>query len=130
MMRRRVARIELHRSCELALHAGCLTHKFIPEASRGCLSPDLETSASGLLCRFYEEEVGSNLVSERVIAASNIRLAGAAAEAKSAEIEGFYTAAESGDHEFGLLSTGQARLYVNDQGIDRRSAARAPLRLV
>lgn len=102
-------------NAQITTAMGCLTHKYIPEAERQCLSPDLDSDAQGLLCRFYSGKIGSELVAERVIAPANIRLLGVAEGANSAQVEGYYRAGEAGDYEFGLLSTGQAKLYVNDE---------------
>ncbi|MBP17506.1 MAG: glycosyl hydrolase [Gammaproteobacteria bacterium] len=102
---------------EVTTAVGCRTHKYVPAPDRRWLSPDGESSERGLRCRFYAEEIGSELVEERVIAPSTIRAGRIAADisAKSMLITGFLTPEESGEHEFGLLSTGRARLYLDEQ---------------
>ncbi|MDG1206714.1 MAG: glycoside hydrolase family 3 C-terminal domain-containing protein [Pseudomonadales bacterium] len=94
---------------------GCTTHKFIPEPERHLLSPAVGSNAKGLRGEFYEGDIGSQVIGERVIAAATIHIGGKMAAAQSAQFEGFYEALESGAYEFGLLSTGQARMYVDDK---------------
>jgi beta-glucosidase len=94
---------------------GCTTHKFIPEPERHLLSPAVGSNAKGLRGEFYQGDIGSQVIGERVIAAATIHIGGKMAAAQSAQFEGFYEALESGAYEFGLLSTGQARMYVDDK---------------
>ena len=96
---------------------GCLTHKYIPAPERRLLAPDGQTSQRGLLCRFYEAGVDGTPIDERVIAAATVMLGGIGTEtrARAAAIEGYYCAPGAGSHECGLLSTGKARLYIDDK---------------
>ncbi|MFV2089896.1 MAG: glycoside hydrolase family 3 C-terminal domain-containing protein, partial [Pseudomonadales bacterium] len=100
---------------EVVTAPGCTTHKFIPEPDSRLLSPEAGSGAHGLQAQFFEEKIGSSLVAERVIRSSTVHVGGLAAGAMSASLEGLYNVTESGEHEFGLLSTGKARLTVNDE---------------
>ena len=95
--------------------AGCLTHKYVPPPDRRLLSPEENASERGLSCRFYEAGIGSQVLDEKVIAPATVMLGGIGANtlAMAAVLEGFYRPVDSGSHEFGLLSTGRARLFVN-----------------
>jgi beta-glucosidase len=95
---------------------GCLTHKYIPAPDRGLLSPDAQSDVRGLTCRFYAEGFDDEPVDEKVIGAATVMLGSmAVARAGAAVLEGAYLATESGVYEFGLLSTGRARLHVNGE---------------
>ncbi len=109
------ALIEKLPDTEIVTSVGCRTHKYIPEPDRRYLSPTEESSERGLNCIFYRGEIGSEIVGQRVIAQSTVRLAGLGSKATSVLMEGYYTPSEDGDYEFGLLSTGRARMYVDGE---------------
>ncbi len=100
---------------EIVTAVGCRTHKYVPGPEQALLSPGPESAAQGLRAQFFEDGIDSELVAERVIGSSTVHLAGKAAGARSAVLAGFYAADSAGEYEFGVLSTGKARLYVKDQ---------------
>ena len=96
---------------------GCLTHKYVPAPDPTSLQPASGSTSNGLHCRFFANSTEDAQVSDRVISRSTIMLGGfAAANPINAVVaEGCYIPEASGNHEFGLLSTGGARLYLNDE---------------
>lgn len=106
---------ETLQASEVRTAIGCTTHKFIPEPERDLLSPAVGSNAKGLRGEFYQGDIGSEMLGERVIGAATIHIGGKMAAAQSARFDGFYAALDSGEYEFGLLSTGQARMYVDEK---------------
>lgn len=106
---------ETLQASEVRTAIGCTTHKFIPEPERDLLSPAVGSNAKGLRAEFYQGDIGSEILGERVIGAATIHIGGKMAAAQSARFDGFYAPLDSGEYEFGLLSTGQARLYVDEK---------------
>lgn len=99
---------------ELVSLPGCLTHKFIPEPPRQWLSPVAGDAGSvaGLLGRFYADIQCEELILERAIGASTVH---AKDNIRAVVLEGWFSCENTGVHTFGLLSTGKARLYVDEQ---------------
>ena len=101
---------------EISVHAGCLAHKYLPAPEQGTLSPDLNLQAQGLRMRLYANEGDDNPVVDRLVSRSTL-LFTAPKDSDSvpryAILEGYFHPQTSGTHEFGLLSTGQARLFID-----------------
>ena len=101
---------------ETTVASGCRTHKYIPEADRELLSPGAGANATGLRCRFFENGLNGTEISERVIARGTLMLQGLGSIGGDAAIaEGQLTPKISGVHEFGLLSTGKAKMYLDGE---------------
>jgi beta-glucosidase len=100
---------------EIVSALGCATHKYIPEPARGLVSPGTDSNARGLFGQFFADDLDSEIIAERVIGPATIHIAGRASNAGAARFTGHYSVTESGSYEFGLLSTGQARMYIDDK---------------
>lgn len=101
----------------LSVSVGCLTHKYVPPPDRRLLKADEQTDAVGLRCRFLESDINSSVLFEKTIGSATVMLGGIGVPgvAQAAVLDGFYQPQEAGVYEFGVLSTGFARMYVNDE---------------
>ena len=67
---------ETLQASEVRTAIGCTTHKFIPEPARDLLSPAVGSNAKGLRGEFYQGDIGSEMLGERVIGAATIHIGG------------------------------------------------------
>ena len=112
---------ERYPGMEVEFQSGCPTYKYIPEPKRHLLLPprELETPVedNGLWVKFFADKERSKLIRERVIAQSTVHASLLAGSAKAMTLEGTYLCEAAGEYTFGLLSTGRAALWVNDEQV-------------
>ncbi|MFT5210464.1 MAG: beta-glucosidase [Flavobacterium sp.] len=116
---------------KLQQHFGCQTYKYLPGPATHLLSStirinksgdqgddNVEGTQEGLQCYFLEDLNDESSINERIISSNKIFANNPFAPgtaAKALKIQGYYQAETEGEYEFGLLSTGQSRLYVDGE---------------
>lgn len=112
---------------KLQQHFGCHTYKYLPGPATHLLSPNIHADQSGdekkdagtrvgLRCSFLEDINDESTINERIISSNTIYASNPftpGSTAKALRIQGYYQAESEGEYEFGLLSSGQSRLYVD-----------------
>ena len=107
----------------VSAQSGCPTYKYIPEPERDLLTPAVDDGAvvedaqRGLRVRFYKDVERTQLIRQRVISQSTVHASLLAGAANAMTLDGEYLCETTGDYAFGLLSTGRARMWVDDEAI-------------
>jgi beta-glucosidase len=105
---------------EVVTAKGCRTHKYVPEADRKLLSPEVGANEKGLKVDFFSGGINGEKLNERVIPRGTIMLQGmmqgpSPVEQDSLVANGYFKAEESGEHTFGIMASGKSRIFVNDE---------------
>lgn len=101
---------------EVVTAKGCRTHKYVPEADRGQLSPAVGANEQGLKMEFFSGGLNGEKISERVIPRGTIMLQAMQSSPQDAvSANGFYKAEKSGLHTFGLMASGKSRIFVDGE---------------
>jgi beta-glucosidase len=114
-------RTAIGNKAELSHEVGCLTHKYLPAPDMSLIRPDKDDERSGLNLRFFPGEALDGAPAQERISRRNKLMFPAqmlAAELQgsfSATLSGIFTPEESGDHEFGIMSAGLSRLFINGE---------------
>ena len=108
---------------DVTWQTGCPTYKYIPEPDRDLLTPLADAmdpddgQARGLRVRFYADLEKTQLIRQRIISQSTVHASLLAGAATAMTLNGDYLCETSGDYTFGLLSTGRARMWVDDEAV-------------
>lgn len=97
-------------------HFGCHTYKYIPGPDSHLISPEKQSTQSGLSCHFLDNFTDTTPINQRLITGNTLYASNPFSPqqaAKALKLQGFYLAESTGDYEFSLLSTGQSRLSIN-----------------
>ena len=114
---------ERYPGMDVSAQTGCPTFKYIPEPERDLLTPAVEAdetfddAARGLRVQFYADFERTQLIRQRIISQSTVHASLLAGAATAMTLDGEYLCATAGDYTFGLLSTGRARMWVDDDAI-------------
>ena len=112
---------ERYPGMDVSAQTGCPTFKYIPEPERDLLTPavdageTLDDAARGLRVRFYEDVERTQLIRQRIISQSTVHASLLAGAANAMTLDGEYLCETAGDYTFGLLSTGRAKMRVDDE---------------
>lgn len=116
---------ERYPGMDVVSQEGCPTFKYIPEPERALLTPAIDVgeavddAARGLRVRFYADLERTELIRQRIISQSTVHASLLAGAATAMTLDGEYLCETAGDYTFGLLSTGRARMRLdNDIVID------------
>ncbi len=101
---------------EIVTAKGCRTHKYVPEADRNLLSPEVGANEKGLNVEFFKGGLAGEKLSERVLPRGTIMLQGLQASPPDAlRANGYFKAEHSGTHTVGIMGSGRSRIFVNDK---------------
>jgi len=98
---------------------GCKTHKYLPGPERSLLRPLVSEGADGqhikqgLRATFYDEK--GEVVLDRVMAQNVIAASFIESRTHRVTLEGQFLPNLDGDHFFGLLSTGFAKMWIDGE---------------
>jgi len=115
---------QTYSGAEVAYEVGCYNHKYLPTPETGTLFTDESRSETGMRLQMFAGEgcEGQALVDRRLARGQsmmgaiplNFLAAGQMERGFSAIMSGVFQPAESGSYTFGLLSSGQTRMFMDD----------------